>query len=126
MNEKALCLFAGDHLPELLKCPVRRGVRSDIEVRDSARSYLHDHEDVEQLKLGGDHHKEVTRENDLGMVPNKGHPTLRREPLSGFSIHRSPTTPTTARAIIARSSFRRLEIKPRMAPILKAHPAFVL
>jgi len=77
MNEKVLRLFAGNHLSELLKCPDCRGMRGDIEVGYPAGSYLHDHKNVEQSKIGGDGHEEVARQNGLSMVPNKGHPTLR-------------------------------------------------
>jgi hypothetical protein len=50
----------------------------DVEVGDPARSHFHDHEHVQQLKTGGHDDQEIAGKNALGMVANKGHPTLRR------------------------------------------------
>lgn len=61
-----------------LQCPVRRGVRGDVELIDSARSHLHHHENVQHPKAGRHGHKKIASQNALCMVANKRPPTLRR------------------------------------------------
>ena len=76
MNEEVLCLFASHYLSELLKCPLRRGMRGHVEMGYPAGPYLQDDKDVEQAKTGSNAHEEVASQNTVSMVPDKGHPTL--------------------------------------------------
>jgi hypothetical protein len=69
-----------DDLPELLQRPVRGGMSGGVEVNDPARAHFHDHEDVQHAEAGRHGGEEVASENGLGMIADKGHPTLRRGP----------------------------------------------
>src|SRR6266852_9702148 len=86
MNQKVLCRFSVHYLPELLKCPGRRGMRGNIGVCYPASSDLHDHKNIEQAKIGGNRHEEVASENGPSMVANKGRPTLRPKTISRSPI----------------------------------------
>src|SRR5579862_9746387 len=86
MNQKALCLFTVDYLPELLQRPGCSGMRGDIDVRYPSATNLHDHKHVEHAEISGNRHEEVAGENRLSMVANKGRPTLRPMSISRSSM----------------------------------------
>ena len=71
-------MIAGQRFPELLQRPLGRRMGRDVGVENPAGSDLHDEEDVEGTECGGDHHEEVAGHPDLGMVVDKGQPTLFR------------------------------------------------
>ena len=51
-------------------------MRRDIGMQHPTRGVFHDHQDVEQAKGRRDHDAEVTGNNRLGMVVDKGPPAL--------------------------------------------------
>src|SRR5215470_7487569 len=52
----------------------------DVELDDSARAHFHDYEDIQDAKAGRHHGEEITGQNGLCLIADKGHPTLRRGP----------------------------------------------
>jgi hypothetical protein len=49
--------------------------------QDSVRRVFHHHHDIEDAEGGPDHHEEITGHNRLGMIVDKGPPTLGRDGL---------------------------------------------
>ena len=88
MNEKVLRLFAGNHLSELLKCPGGRGMIGHVEVSNPSGSYLHDHKDIEDSKVGGHDDEEIAGQDRLGVISHECHPPLRRGALTRSYIER--------------------------------------
>src|SRR5262249_24017618 len=78
VDDEAVGMIAWQRFPELLQRPFRRGMGRGVEVENLAASDLHDDENVEGPEGGGDHHEEVAGYHDLGMVADKGQPTLFR------------------------------------------------
>src|SRR5260370_2014344 len=72
VDDESVGMIARQCLPELLECPFRCGMGSDVLVENPARSDLHHDQDVEGAERGSDHHKEVAGHNDLGMVVDEG------------------------------------------------------
>jgi hypothetical protein len=72
VDEESVRMIARQCLPELLECPFRCGMGSDVLVENPARTDLHRDQDVEGAERGGDHHEEVAGHNDLGMVADEG------------------------------------------------------
>src|SRR5215472_5402173 len=53
VDDEAIGMIARQRFPELLQCPFRRGMASDIVVENPPRFDLHDDEDVEILMRRG-------------------------------------------------------------------------
>ena len=62
-------IFFSNDFSQLLQGPLRIRVRRDIEMRQPARAMVDDHEDVKKPERGADRHKEVTRNDRLGVIP---------------------------------------------------------
>ena len=56
-------------------------------VEYAARGMFHHDKHVEQAKGGRDHHTEVTRDDRLGMMADKGAPVLRGRAFASTMIH---------------------------------------
>jgi hypothetical protein len=72
-----LRLLTGDHFSQLLERKCCGWMSRDIEVSNAPTSDLHDKKDVEEPKLDGRYDEEITSQDRLGMIVNKGHPALR-------------------------------------------------
>src|SRR5271167_1703574 len=86
VNEESVGFLTGDDLPELLQGPLCGGMSGDVEVSDPASAHFHDHEDVQHPKSGRHGDEEIASQNALGMVADKGHPTLRRRAATGSCV----------------------------------------
>ena len=75
------CSIEGNGLDYLLPGPLRRRMRSDVEV-DNAPTFMGEHgQDKQNLKLCGRHHKEVDRDEFLYVIVEKRLPGRRRAAL---------------------------------------------
>ena len=68
MNHKPVRMVVRQGLPELLQCPFRRRVPSDVVVNDPPAAQLQDHKYIKDTEGGRDHDKEITSDDHLGMV----------------------------------------------------------
>ena len=66
----------GRHLPELLLDEIQRGVGGNTEAHDLAGLQMHDHEDVDNLKVGQVLGEEVAAQHPLLMFRQEGPPRL--------------------------------------------------
>src|SRR6266545_3621621 len=59
VEEEAVRFLSRDDLPELRKSPLCGGMDGDVEMSDSARAHLHDHEHVQDAKADGHGDEEI-------------------------------------------------------------------
>ena len=76
MNEKLIFVATRKSFSELLCRPVGRRVIRNIKVDDTPASMLHRNEHLEHFQGNRDDSEEIARNNSLGMVLQKGSPTL--------------------------------------------------
>ena len=74
-----------DRFTQLLQRPGRRGVRGHIGMQNPAGRVFHHHKHIEEAKGRRDHHAEVTGDDRLGMIADKGSPALRCRTLPSAS-----------------------------------------
>ena len=77
MDEHAVGVISRDGFSELLHGPRRRGMRSDIDMKEPSARMLNHHKHIENAECRRDGHAEVTRDNALGMIADKCGPALR-------------------------------------------------
>jgi hypothetical protein len=86
MDEKAVAMVRWKCFTQLLQAPRCRGMRRHINVQKSAASVLDDNKDVKNAESGCDYDAEITRHDALGMIPDKGRPSLGLHALAGASV----------------------------------------
>src|SRR5262249_45410687 len=77
MQEKAVAVVSRYRLTQLLQRPRRRRMHRNIGVQNAAGRMLHHDKHVGEARGGRADHAEVTRDDRLGMIANKGAPALR-------------------------------------------------
>src|SRR6266568_627741 len=68
MDEEAVAVIRRYRFAQLLEGPLRRGMRRDVDMEQSATGVFNDHKDVEQTKRCSDHDAEITGHDRLGMI----------------------------------------------------------
>src|SRR5262249_21276708 len=86
VQEKAVAVVSWYRFAQLLQGPLRRGMRRDIGMQNAAGRMFHHDQDIEEAKGGCDDHTEVTRDDRLGMIADKGAPGLRGHALAWPSV----------------------------------------
>src|SRR4029453_19214348 len=76
MDQKTVAMVRRQRFTQLLDRPWNRGMRRHISIQNPASRMFHDHKDIEETKGRRHHHAEVTGDDGLGMIPNKGPPAL--------------------------------------------------
>jgi hypothetical protein len=72
MDQKTVAMVGRQRFTQLLDRPWRRGMRRHIGIQNPASRMFHDHKDIEETKGRRHHHAEVTGDDGLGMIANKG------------------------------------------------------
>lgn len=76
MDEPTIVVIAGDGLSKLLESPLSGRMIGDIDMEDAAAADLQSNEHVDRLEASCDNRKEVAGHESLGVIPDKGHPSL--------------------------------------------------
>src|SRR5262245_20988515 len=76
MEQEAVCVICRNRFAKLLEGPLRRGMRRDTDVQQSAAAVFDNDKNVEETKGRCDHDAEVARHNRLRMIAYKGPPAL--------------------------------------------------
>jgi hypothetical protein len=76
VKQKLMITISRKRFPELLKCPLSRRMLGHVEVHDPSRSNLECNKDVENTEVRCDGKEEVARDDAVGMIVEKGRPTL--------------------------------------------------
>src|SRR5687768_6297456 len=77
MNENTVHVVSWNGFAELLDGPLSRGMCGHIDVKQPSTGMFDHHKHVEYAKGGGDSDAEVTCDNPLGVIADKGRPALR-------------------------------------------------
>ena len=96
MHEEAIGPIDGKTVPELLDCPLRRGMPVEVPVHDPPGCDVQDDEDIDALKRGGHHHEEVAGQYANCMVPEERGAGLgagRREAGAACNVEPCEATP---------------------------------
>src|SRR5215831_1952314 len=88
MQQKAIGVVSRDRFTQLLQRPRRRRVRRDIGVQHAAGRMFHHDKHIKEAKGGRDDHAEVTRDDRLSMIADKGTPALRCRALAWPPVER--------------------------------------
>src|SRR5215471_4514013 len=88
MQEKAVAVVSRYRLTQLLQRPRRRRVHRDIGVQNAVGRMFHHDKHGEEAKGGRDDHAEVTRDDRLGMIADKGAPAVRCRALAWPPVER--------------------------------------
>src|ERR1043166_5687797 len=75
-QEKAVAVVSRYRLTQRLQRPRRRRMHHNIGVQHAAGRMFHHDKHVEEAQGGRDDHAEVTRDDRLGMIADKGTPAL--------------------------------------------------
>src|SRR5262245_45131468 len=87
MEKKPIGVIRWERFAQLLKRPVGRRMGCHIDVEEAARGVLHDHEDIEEAKGGGEHHAEITCDDRLSMIAHKRLPALGGPTMPSTVVH---------------------------------------
>ncbi len=90
-------------------------------MQNPASRVFHDHKDVEEAKGRGDHHAEVTGDECLGMIADKGPPALGWSVFPPAAIQVLGQVLPTVRGDTRRPSFSKSSLAIRFHPMLDSH-----
>jgi hypothetical protein len=85
--EKLRCRLEGKCFSQLLDNPDAGGIASDIEVENAPPAMADDEEAIENAERDRRDREEVHRCDRLAMIPQEGHPSLRRFRISRRTLH---------------------------------------
>jgi hypothetical protein len=87
VDEEAIRVVRRYRFAQLLERPRRRGMCSCIDMQDPVGRVFHDDKHVKQAKGGRDYHTEVTRDDRLSMIADKGAPALSGRAFASTMVH---------------------------------------
>ena len=116
MEQETRGVIGWDRLTQLLQRPPCRGMCGHVGMQNPASRVFHDHKDVEEPKRHRDHDAEVTGDDRLGMVADKGPPALRRDAVMPPRSRRLGRYFRTVRGDTRRPSLSRSSLAIRSCP----------